>query len=161
MTNAASTRLVTFRIGEHLFGADIQDVQRVLRHETPRALPGMPDWMEGVVEYQGTMVPVIDMRRRFGIAAPAPGAQSRFMVCNAPGGFAALLVDAVLDVKPLQGGDLMDPPALFRGLAGEYLKGLARRQPPGAAPQFVVVLDIERLLASQSPLHFVADAAGA
>ena len=67
MNNAGeSTRLVTFRLGEHLFAAEIHAVQRVLRYEAPRALPDMPDWMEGVVDYQGTMVPVIDMRRRFG-----------------------------------------------------------------------------------------------
>lgn len=151
-----STRLVTFRLGEHLFAAEIHAVQRVLRHEPPRALPDMPDWMEGVVDYQGTMVPVIDMRRRFGLTASAPGPQARLMVCAVPGGLVAMLVDAVLDVKPVQPSDLMDPPELFRGLAGEYLKGLTRRQ-----GQLVVVLDVESLLASQAPLRFQLDVPGA
>lgn len=158
MTSAVeSTRLVTFRIGEHLFGAEINAVQRVLRYESPRVLPDMPEWMEGVVDYQGAMVPVIDMRRRFGIVATTPGPQTRLMVCAAHGGMAALLVDAVLDVKPVPGGELVDPPALFRGLASEYLKGLVRRQTGGSAAQLVVVLDIERLLASQSPLRFLPE----
>ena len=156
MNNAVeSTRLVTFRIGTHLFAAEILAVQRVLRYEVPRALPDMPEWMEGVVEYQGTMVPVIDMRRRFGLAAEAPGAQARLIVCAAPGGLAAMQVDAVLDVKPVQPGDLLDPPELFRGLAGEYLKGLTRRQ-----GQLVVVLDVEKLLSSHAPMRFQADAGG-
>ena len=150
-----STRLVTFRLGEHLFAAEIQSVQRVLRHEAPRPLPDMPDWMEGVVDYQGTMVPVVDMRRRFGLNASTPGPQARLMVCAAPGGLAALLVDAVLDVKPVQPSDIMDPPELFRGIASEYLKGLTRRQ-----GQLVVVLDVESLLASQAPLRFQPDVAG-
>ncbi len=155
MTNAIeSTRLVTFRVGEHLFAAEIHAVQRVLRYETPRALPDMPDWMEGVVDFQGTMLPVIDMRRRFGLPATTPGQQARLMVCAAPGGLAAMLVDAVLDVKPIQPSDLMDPPQLFRGLAGEYLKGLTRRQ-----GQLVVVLDVESLLSSQAPLRFQLDGA--
>ena len=150
-----SIRLVTFRLGEHLFAADIQAVQRVLRYELPRALPDMPAWMEGVVDYQGTMVPVIDMRRRFGLTASAPGQQARLMVCTAPGGLAAMMVDAVLDVKPVQPADLMEPPALFRGLASEYLKALTRRQ-----GQLVVVLDVEVLLASQAPLSFQPDVSG-
>ena len=112
----------------------------------------MPDWMEGVVDYQGTMVPVIDMRRRFGLAASTPGPQARLMVCATPGGMAAMLVDAVLDVKPVHPADMMDPPELFRGLASEYLKGLTRRQ-----GELVVVLDAERLLASQAPMRFNAD----
>ena len=150
---AESTRLVTFRLGQHLFAAEISAVQRVLRHEPPRALPDMPDWMEGVVDYQGSVVPVIDMRRRFGLPATTPGPQARLMVCSAPGGQAAMLVDAVLDVKPVSPNDVMDPPQLFRGLAGEYLKGLTRRQ-----QQLVVVLDVESLLASQVPLRFQPDA---
>jgi purine-binding chemotaxis protein CheW len=153
---AESTRLVTFRLGPHLFAAEISAVQRVLRHEPPRALPDMPDWMEGVVDYQGTVVPVIDMRRRFGLPATTPGPQSRLMVCSAPGGQAAMLVDAVLDVKPVSPGEVMDPPELFRGLAGEYLKGLTRRQ-----QQLVVVLDVESLLSSQAPLRFQPDAVDA
>ena len=151
-----STRLVTFRLGTHLFAADIHAVQRVLRYELPRALPDMPEWMEGVVDYQGTMVPVIDMRRRFGMPASAPGPQARLMVCTAPGGLAAMLVDAVLDVKPVQMSDVLDPPELFRGLASEYLKGLTRRD-----GQLVVVLDVEVLLTSQAPLRFQQDVPGA
>lgn len=151
-----STRLVTFRLGTHLFAADIHAVQRVLRYELPRALPDMPEWMEGVVDYQGTMVPVVDMRRRFGMLASTPGPQARLMVCTAPGGLAAMLVDAVLDVKPVQLSDVMDPPELFRGLASEYLKGLTRRD-----GQLVVVLDVEVLLTSQAPLRFQQDVPGA
>jgi purine-binding chemotaxis protein CheW len=150
-----SARLVTFRLGQHLFAAEISAVQRVLRHEPPRALPDMPDWMEGVVDYQGTVVPVIDMRRRFGMPATTPGPQSRLMVCSSRGGQAAMLVDAVLDVKPVSPSDVMDPPELFRGLAGEYLKGLLRRQ-----QQLVVVLEVETLLSSQAPLRFYPDADG-
>lgn len=149
---AESTRLVTFRLGEHLFAAEIHAVQRVLRYEPPRALPDLPSWMEGVVDYQGTMVPVIDMRKRFALKALPPGPQARLMVCTVPGGLAAMLVDAVLDVKPVQPSDLMEPPELFRGIAGEYLKGLTRRQ-----EQLVVVLDVESLLASQAPLRFQPD----
>jgi chemotaxis signal transduction protein len=94
------------------------------------------------------------MRRRFGLAPTAPGQQARLMVCATPGGLVAMLVDAVLDVKPVQPSDLLDPPALFRGLAGEYLKGLTRRQ-----GQLVVVLDVASLLVSQAPLRFQPDAA--
>ena len=156
MSNAVeSTRLVTFRLGENLFAAEIQMVQRVLRYEAPRALPDMPEWMEGVVDYQGTMVPVIDMRRRFGLSAAAPGPQARLMVCSAPRGLAAMLVDAVLDVKPVEPSDILEPPELFRGLAGEYLRGLTRRN-----GQLVVVLDVENLLSSQVPLRFQSDGAG-
>lgn len=151
MTPAADARrLLTFRLGADLFAAPIESVQRVLRYAPPRALPDMPPWMEGVVEHDG-VVPVLDLRRRFGLPSPAPGAQARLVVCSTDAGSAALVVDAVLDVRPVPPSELSEPPALFRGLGNEYLLALARRQ-----GELVLVLDLERLLASQEPLAFEA-----
>ena len=94
-----------------------------------------------------------------GPVAWRPGAQELVTAAAGVGVPCALVssslrrvVDAVLDVKPVQPSDLMEPPELFRGIAGEYLKGLTRRQ-----EQLVVVLDVESLLASQAPLRFQPD----
>lgn len=146
-----ATRLLTFRLGAHLFAAPIDSVQRVLRHVPPRRLPDMPAWMEGVVDHEGRAIPVIDLRRRFGLEAPSPAAQARLVVCGSAEAPAALLVDAVLDVRPVAPSDVEEPPVLFRGLAGEYLRGLTRRQ-----GDLVVVLDVDRLLASRAPLSYAA-----
>jgi purine-binding chemotaxis protein CheW len=148
MNAAASTmRLVTFRLGDHLFAADIFAVERVLRPGPARALPEMPAWMEGVIDSGGSVVPVIDLRKRFGMPERAGQGQARLLVCAANEYRAAFLVDAVLDVRPLETGALQDPPAMFRGLGGEYLQGLSRRQ-----GELVVVLDMPRLLASSETL---------
>jgi purine-binding chemotaxis protein CheW len=136
-------RIVTFRLGEQLYAADIFSVERVLRCEAVRAIPEMPDWMEGVIDHGGEVVPVIDLRRRFSMAAGEPGPHARLIVCASRDAHAALLVDSVLDVRPLVAAELAEAPKLFRGLGGEYIKGLTRRQ--GA---LVVVLDIDRLLSS-------------
>lgn len=146
-----AARVITFRVGTHLFAADIGSVERVLRFEGVRLIPDLPDWMAGVVDHAGAAVPAIDLRRRFGLPAPEPGPQARLVVCVSQGSRAALLVDAVLDVRPVAAGDLADPPALFRGLAAEYLRGLMRRQ-----GDLVVVLDIDRLLASTESLELAA-----
>lgn len=143
----AATRIVTFRLGEHLFAADINAVERVLRTEGIRAIPDMPDWMEGVIDHAGSVVPVIDLRRRFGLPVASAAPQARLVVCQGAGAHAAVRVDAVLDVRPVSPDDVSDPPALFRGLAGAYLKGLTRRQ-----GQLVVMLDLDRLLSATEPL---------
>lgn len=145
------SRIVTFRLGDHLFAADIASVERVLRYEGARALPDMPDWMEGVIDYSGFVVPLVDLRRRFSLPAGPPGPQSRVVICSSQGAHAALLVDAVLDVRPVAADEISEPPALFRGLAADYLKGLTRRQ-----AQLVVVLDMDRLLASTDLLELRA-----
>lgn len=144
---AEGTRIVTFRLGTDLFAADILSVERVLKYEPPRAIPNVPDWIQGVVEYQGRVVPVIDLRRRFELAAAPVGPQTRMLVFTTDGELVAVIVDAVLDVRPLDDSMLAQPPALFRGLAGDYLRGLTRRQ-----GQLVVVLDADRLLSSRDRL---------
>jgi len=144
---AGAMRIVTFRLGDHLFAADIFCVERVLRPEPARALPGMPEWMEGVIDSNGAVIPLIDLRKRFGMPAGDGNSQARLLVCAADASRAAFLVDAVLDVRPVEAGALQDPPAVYRGLGGEYVLGLSRRE-----GVLVVVLDIPRLLASTETL---------
>lgn len=148
MTLAADApRIVTFRLAGELFAAEIGTVERVLRYEPPRAIPGAPEWIPGVIEHQGKVVPVVDLRVRFGLPAERPGAQARLIVLTAAGEYVAAIVDAVLDVRRVEGDQLTAPPSLFRGLAGEFLRGLTQRD-----GELVVVLDAERLLTSQERL---------
>ncbi|HET9796996.1 MAG TPA: chemotaxis protein CheW, partial [Gemmatimonadaceae bacterium] len=60
-----ANKLVTFRLGDDLFAADIFSVERVLRYTAPTAVPDMPDYIEGVIDYQGRVVPIVNLRRRF------------------------------------------------------------------------------------------------
>lgn len=150
-SNAEAPRIVTFRLAGELFGAEIGAVERVLRYEVPRAIPGAPDWIAGVIEHQGRVMPVIDLRRRFGLPADAPGSQARLIVLSTAGDFAAAIVDAVLDVRRVAPDEMAAPPALFRGLAAEYLRGLVQRD-----GELVVVLDAERLLTTQERLTLEA-----
>ena len=77
---AIASQIVTFRLGNELFAADIFSVERVLRYTLPTPVPNVPAWIEGVIEYQGRVVPVINLRKRFELpAAPVP-ADARILV---------------------------------------------------------------------------------
>lgn len=146
-TTATALRLVTFRLGDDLFAAPIEAVERVLRYQIPRAVPNLPAWIGGVIEYSNRIVPVIDLRKRFELPAAPHSPLMRLLVLNAGGEWAAVLVDAVLDVRTVQAADLVPPPPLFRGLAAEYLRGVMRRD-----DQLVIVLDSDRLLTASERL---------
>ena len=141
MSDQTASRLVTFRVGADLYAADIFSVERVLRYQAPRAIPGVPSWVEGVLEYAGSIVPVIDFRRRFSAPVTAPSAQTRLLVLSREGEWMAAIVDQVLDVRPVGPDDIAPPPPLVSGLAGEYLRGVVRRE-----GTLVVVLDVDRIL---------------
>ena len=157
-TATASMRIVTFRLGKDLFAADILSVERVLRYEAPRSIPNAPPWVEGVLRYEDRAVPVVDLRKRFGLADAGEGdtRPTRLLVFASQGDWVAVVVDAVLDVRPVDPGEVINPPRLFRGLSAEYLRGLVRR-----GDDLVVMLDVERLFSAeeQLTLHDVTVAA--
>jgi len=148
MSTATMSQIVTFRLGEDLFAADIYSVERVLRHQPPTPIPNVPEWIEGVIDYQGRVVPVINLRRRFELGAGEVANETRILVLNAAGEWIAVIVDAVLEVSSLDPAAVQPPPPLFRGLAGEYLKGIVRR-----GDRLVIFLDVERLLSTAERLR--------
>jgi purine-binding chemotaxis protein CheW len=141
--SATISQIVTFRLGDELFAADIFSVERVLRYTAPTAVPNVPEWIEGVIDYQGRVVPVINLRKRFELpAAPIP-ADARILVLTVDDEWVAVTVDGVLDVSALDASRLAPPPALFRGLSAGYLRGLVRR-----GERLVVFLDVARLFST-------------
>jgi purine-binding chemotaxis protein CheW len=138
-----SNKLVTFRLGEDLFAADIFSVERVLRYAMPTSIPDMPDYIEGVIDYQGRVVPIVNLRRRFEMPEMEVRNETRILVLHSGGEWIGVVVDAVTAVTAFDPASVAPPPNLFRGLAGEYLKGIIRM-----GEKLVIFLDVERLLSS-------------
>ena len=141
------SQIVTFRIEQDLFAADVRAVERVLRPTAITPVRNMPPWISGVLEYQKRVVPVIDFRARFELPAAAPTNETRVLVFNVTGSWVAAVVDAVLDVSALEPGRLEAPPPLLRGLAADYLRGIVRRD-----GKLVMLLDADRLLSATERL---------
>lgn len=136
-----SQQLVTFRLGDDYFAADIYSVERVLRYQSPTPIPNVPDWVEGVIEYRGRIIPVIDLHLRFGLEPVPPKAESRILVFSVGTEWIGAVVDAVLEVTSPTAEQLSPPPALFRGLSAEFLRGIVRRN-----DRLIVFLEVTRLL---------------
>jgi purine-binding chemotaxis protein CheW len=143
--NTEATKLVNFKLGDDLFAADIFAVERVLRYQAARTLPDVPSWIEGVIEYQKRVIPVVNLRRRFELPEREPAPETRIIVLNAHGDWIGIVVDSVVEVASVDAENVSAAPAFFRGLAGEYLKGILRR---GEGERLVIVLDVEQLLSS-------------
>lgn len=140
---ADADKLVTFRLGEDHFAADIFAVERVLRYVPPTPVPDMPAYIEGVIDYQGRVVPIVNLRLRFELPAAPPAPETRTLVLNVASEWVGIVVDAVTEVAAFDRAAVAPPPALFRGLAAEYLKGIIRR-----GSRLVIFLDVEQLLSS-------------
>lgn len=144
-TASPTTRrqLVTFAAAGELFAADIFAVERVLRHTAPRLLPNAAPWLRGVIEYGGAAIPVIDLRERLGLGAAESPAGARILVVVVGDTRIGVTVDEVHAVRAIDAALIEPPPAIYRGLAREYLEGVARMD-----GELFVVLAITHLLDS-------------
>jgi purine-binding chemotaxis protein CheW len=139
----AADKLVLFRLGEDHFAADIVAVERVLRYAPPTGVPDMPSYIEGVMDYQGRVVPVVNLRRRFELPSTAAVPETRILVLNVSGEWIGVVVDGVTEVVAFDRAALSAPPKLFRGLARQYVKGILRR-----GDRLLIYLDVAHLLSS-------------
>lgn len=137
------TRAVTFRIGRDLYAVEVRAVERVVRYATPRRVPRLPEWVEGIVDVDGRVVPVVDLRRRLGVEAAVPNAQTRLLLVSFEDEWCAVVVDEVLDVRPLEAADVASPPALVSALGGALVRGTVRR-----GDQLVLVLEVQALFSA-------------
>ena len=146
MSTGDDVQLVTFRIAGQDFAFNIFQVERILRYDTPAPLPKAPDFLEGILQYQGTAVPLIDLRKRLG--APAPlREETRIVVLQWDGSKLGIVVDAVTEVLQLLATEVTAPPTIVKGLAAEYITGLIVKD-----GRTIIVLNTGRLLNSQEKL---------
>lgn len=144
-----STKLVTFRLGADSFAAEIASVDRVLRYATPKSVPDLPQWIEGVIEHRGKVIPVVDMRTRIGLPSVEPTPTTRTLVLTTAEGFIGAIVDVVAEVASIPQETVAPPPPLFRGLAAHFVRGIAK-----VGEQLVVILDVDRVLTSDDRIAF-------
>ena len=143
-TTGDEIQIVCFRVGDQSFGLNVFQVERILRYERPSALPKAPEFLEGVVTFEGVSVPVVDLRKR--LALPSTLVEdTRMMVLDVDGHRVGIIVDQVLDVLRIDGGAITAPPPLVRGLAAEYISGLLTRD----GGRTIVILNAGRLLSSK------------
>jgi purine-binding chemotaxis protein CheW len=142
-------QLVIFRLGADLFAADVFGVERVLRYTQPNSVPGVPRWIEGVMPYRETVIPVVDMRHRIELPDAPITPDTRILVFASTGGWIGAIVDSVSEVAVLPTANVTPPPALFHGLPAQFMRGIAK-----VGEHVVVVLDIDRVLSSTDRLAF-------
>jgi purine-binding chemotaxis protein CheW len=145
-------QVVTFRVGQQDFAFDILQVERILRYEKPAGVPRAPDYLEGVLKFEGVTIPVVDLRKRLEVDATV-GDETRLMVLAFESERIGLLVDEVREVLRVDAGTIAAPPPLVRGLAAAYIAGiLTSRERP------VVLLNARKLLSASDRIALQAAA---
>ncbi len=147
MTSGDDIQLVTFRVGGQDFAFNIFQVERILRYESPSPLPKAPDFLEGVLQYHGTAIPLIDLRKRLGAPAALKD-DTRTVILEWDGAKIGTVVDTVTEVLQVAATEVTAPPGIVKGLAAEYITGLVVKD-----KRTIIVLNTNKLLGSKEKLQ--------
>jgi purine-binding chemotaxis protein CheW len=133
-------QFVGFHVGGEEFVINILRVQEIIRTQQLTRVPNSPDCMEGVMNLRGKIIPVIALRKRFGLAEAAPDKQNRIVVVEIQGAVLGFAVDAVSEVLRIPAGTVEPPPRLGP-VEREYVAGVGK-----LGDRLLILLDTDRLL---------------
>ena len=136
-------QLVGFVIGKELFGVDILMVQEIIRETPITPIPNSPDFIEGVINLRGNIIPVIDLRKRLNLREmAAPAGQTWIMILNVNGRITGFIVDSVTQVLKVPSNSIKPPPDIVvSGLQSQYITGVCRID-----KRLLILLDFNRIL---------------
>ena len=137
----AMMQLVTFKLGSEEFALDILLVQEINRRVEITKVPKTPEFVEGVINLRGKIVPVLDLRKRFGLVGREFTAQSRIIVVNIDKRVLGLMVDSVSEVLRIPEHTVEPPPPLVAGIDATYIKGIGKFQ-----GRLLILLDLGKVL---------------
>lgn len=137
------TQVVTFQLGSEHFGIDIMQVQEIILVRRSTCMPGVPDYVRGLHNLRGHVIPVLDLRRKFDLPAAADTERSRIVVVNVNKRTAGLVVDAVEEVLRV-GADQVEPAPRAVTAGGEYMLGLVKLK-----ERLVILLNAQSLIAEE------------
>lgn len=142
---AGSLQLVSFRLGQEEYGIEITKVQEIILMGEITHLPQTPPYIKGLINLRSTVIPIVDLRLRFGLPPQEPTEETRIMVVNVRGKIIGVIVDAVSEVLRISQEQIAPPPPTAAGLGREYLTGLVKLE-----NRLLILLDIEKLFGSEA-----------
>jgi purine-binding chemotaxis protein CheW len=139
---------LTFLLGEEVFALDVSHVREILEFTTVTKVPKTPDFMRGVINLRGSVVPVLDMRLKFGLTAMEKTVNTCIIVvevsCEGETTVIGALVDSVQEVFELEPDQIEPPPKIGTHLKTGFVKGMGKKD-----DRFVIVLDIDKVFSSE------------
>ena len=139
--NGELLQLVSFRLDGEEYGLEILRVQEIIRKQELTRVPNSPEFVEGVINLRGKVIPVISLRKRFGLPAREQDKNTRIVVSEVSGMVMAFEVDSVSEVMRIS-RETVEPPPRLAKVEREFISGVGKLD-----NRLLILLDLDRLLA--------------
>jgi len=140
----AAHEFLAFTLGKEEYGIHILKVQELRGYETPTRIANAPEFIKGVVNLRGIIVPIVDMRIKFNLGTPTYDQFTVVIILNIGGRVVGMVVDSVSDVITLTPEQVKPAPEMGTALNTDYLIGLGT-----VAERMLILVDIDRLMSSE------------
>jgi len=138
------SQLVTFQLGEELYGINIMDVKEIVRVQNTRGLPNAPGYVEGIFNLRGEIIPIINLHKRFHLKKAVGSEEdellSGFVIIDIDGMKLGVIIDRVSRVVTIEKEDVQPPPQMLTGIGAEYIQGVIRQE-----SGYLIILNIREL----------------
>ncbi|MCF8155536.1 MAG: chemotaxis protein CheW [Rhodoferax sp.] len=144
-TDNVPVQYLTFTLGDEVFAMDIRTVREIIQHAAMTVVPLMPNFVRGVINLRGAVVPVIDLQSRFGRSTTVVGKKTCIVIFDASSEGEkmelGLMVDAVSEVIEIEPSQIEPPPQFGASIQREFIRGMGK-----VDGEFIVILEPERAL---------------
>lgn len=135
---------VTFHLDNEKYGIKVMQVQEVLRMTEIAPVPGAPHYVLGIINLRGSVVTVIDTRRRFGLPDTDADDETRIVIVEADNNVVGILVDSVAEVVDLQMSEIETAPNVGNDESSKYIQGVSSRD-----DELLILVDVNKLLSDE------------
>ncbi|MDO8653600.1 MAG: chemotaxis protein CheW [Undibacterium sp.] len=142
-TSSTVLEFLAFTLGDEEYGIDIQKVQELRGYDTVTRIANSPEFIKGIVNLRGVIVPIIDMRIKFNLGTPVYDQFTVVIILNIGGRITGMVVDSVSDVITLTAAQVKPAPEMGDTLDTDYLIGLGTLD-----DRMLILIDIDRLMSS-------------
>jgi purine-binding chemotaxis protein CheW len=136
-------QLVSFKIGDEEFGVDILKVQEINRMDQITRVPNAPDYVSGVMNLRGKVIPIVGLRQKFRLAKKDQDKDTRIIVVELKARVIGFVVDAVNEVLRIPRNVTEPPPPMVAGIGSEYITAVGKLE-----DRLLILIDLERILAA-------------
>jgi len=138
---AGTMQIVGLRLANEEYGVEILRAQEIIMPGQITRMPGAPDFICGLINLRGHVIPIVDLRKRLGLEAKQYDEHTRIIVVNVEKKIIGMVVDAVTEVLRISSDQLESPPSSIAGIDHEHIRGLVKLR-----DKLLILLNIENIL---------------
>lgn len=137
-------KVLIFSINGEYYATDIMEVERILGYEECTKLPDIPEFVEGVINYEGKILPIISLSRRFHLPENEVKASTKVIVAKQKDTKIGIIVDVVSEVKDVKVDAIEAPPEIVSGISRRYIRGLIKTE-----GKIIIFLNLSTILTEE------------